>query len=175
MLRGRRALLLSALGAASCGLHPVYAPVSGKGTDAPASQLAAIQVGLIPDRTGQLLRLALQERFERSGAAPARLYDLTVNYAVSSENIGILQDYASTRVRYIGRATYTLTTDVPVHTTLTSGSAQALDGLNQFDQQFFAADQEGETVQRRMAGQLADEIALQLAVYFRKRAAAPGG
>ena len=51
---------------------------------------------------------------------------------------------------------------------LARGSARAIDGLNILDQQFFAADLENEAVQRRLAEQIADQIVLQLAAYFRQ-------
>ena len=47
-----------------------------------------------------------------------------------------------------------------------------MDGYNVIDNQFFAADLENEVVQRRVAEALADQITLQLASYFAKRAAA---
>lgn len=171
---GRRAVLLGLPGLAACGLHPVYAPVTAAG-DGAAAELAAIDVGLIPERNGQLLRLALQERFERAGIAPSHRYALAVTYGVSAEGIGIRQDYSVTRLRYTGWANYTLTTDIPSHRTLTSGIARVVDGMNEFDQQYFAADQEGEAVQRRMATAAADQIALQLALFFRNRLAQGAG
>lgn len=168
----RRRLVVAALPLvlAACGWHPVYAPAAAGG-DGAAADLAAIQVGLIGERNGQLLRNALQERFERAGIAAAKRYDLTVSYSVASESLGIQQDLSVTRLRYVGKATFTLTTDRPTRTTLIKGAARVVDGMNEFDQQYFAADQEAETVQRRIAEAVADQIALQLAVFFRKRAA----
>ena len=49
-----------------------------------------------------------------------------------------------------------------------------MDALNIFDTQYFAADLENEAVQRRLAEALADQITMQLAAYFRKRATASG-
>jgi hypothetical protein len=46
-----------------------------------------------------------------------------------------------------------------------------MDAINIFDQQYFAADLDNEQVQRRLASALADQIAMQLAVFFRHRAA----
>ncbi len=40
-----------------------------------------------------------------------------------------------------------------------------------FDEQYFAADLETEAVQQRIAEKLADQIATQLALWFRHRAA----
>ena len=59
-------------------------------------------------------------------------------------------------------------------TRLTSGFAKTSDALNIFDTQYFAADLENEALQKRIAEALADQITMQLAIYFRKRAAASG-
>jgi LPS-assembly lipoprotein len=49
-----------------------------------------------------------------------------------------------------------------------------VDAINIIDEQYFAADLENEAVQRRIAEALASEITIQLAAFFRKRAAATG-
>jgi hypothetical protein len=49
-----------------------------------------------------------------------------------------------------------------------------VDGLNIFDAQYFAGDLENEAVTRRLADALADQITIQLAAYFRRRATASG-
>ena len=55
----RRVLVLALAGmTAGCGFHPVY----GEGQPGKAA-LAAVFVNIIPNRSGQLLRQALQERF----------------------------------------------------------------------------------------------------------------
>jgi hypothetical protein len=71
----------------------------------------------------------------------------------------------------IGSATWILSAQDPGRTKLTSGSARAIDAINVFDAQIFAADQETEAVTRRVAAALADQITLQLATYFRKQPA----
>lgn len=173
----RRALLPVALAPllAGCGFRPVYGPAAD-GKASPAAQgLAEISVGLIPERAGQLLRLALQERFERAGVAAAHRYDLTVSFAVSAEQISIEQDSNATWERVVGTANYTLMSEDPGRATLISGAARSVDGFNLFDQQYFAADQETEAVTRRVAQAVADQIALQLASFFAKRSAAASG
>jgi LPS-assembly lipoprotein len=51
---------------------------------------------------------------------------------------------------------------------LTSGTARAVDGYNVIDQQYFASDLESEAVQRRMVEAIAEQITLQVAMYFRQ-------
>jgi LPS-assembly lipoprotein len=160
---------------AACGFHPVYGPAAD-GKDSPAAQaLAEISVGLIPERSGQMLREALQERFERAGIASAKRYDLTVGLGITSEQIAILQNSEATWVRMVGSATYNLISQDPGRATLTTGSARVEDGYNLYDQQYFDSDLESEAVQKRITQALADQIALRLASFFAKRAPRTGG
>ncbi len=159
----------------ACGFHPVYGPAASGKTGPAAQALAEISVGLIPERTGQLLRLALQERLERAGVAAARQYDLTVSFGLTSDAIATLQNSTSTWTRMVGTATYSLVAEDAARTTLTSGVARSEDGFNQFDQQYFASDLETDAVERRIVQAVADQIALQLASFFAKRATAPTG
>ncbi len=170
---GRRAfgLGLAALALGGCGFRPLYAPGADGVAGPAANGLAQTAVALIPERTGQLLRQALQERFERNGVATAQRYDLTVTFSIASDANGIQQDTSNTRVRMVGSATYQLLAQDPGRKVLTSGTARSVDGLNVFDQQLFAADLESEVVQQRIAQAVADEITRQLAVYFDRQAA----
>ena len=157
---------------AACGFRPVYGPAAS-GQDSPAAAaLAKIQVGLLPDRQGQVLRLALQERFERAGLASAHEYDLSVSFGVASSAISIESDTVATWIRVVGTANYRLTAQDPSRATLISGVARSVDGYNLFDQQYFAQDMENDAVVKRVALAVADQIALQLASYFAKRAIA---
>jgi len=172
---GRRAFLpiLATPLLAACGFRPVYGPAAAGKDSAAAQALAEISVGLIPERTGQVLRLALQERFERAGIAAAHQYDLSVSFSISAEQIAFEPDSNTTWERMIGTAHYTLISQDPGRATVTSGVARNVDGFNLFDQQYFAADQESDEVQRRIAQAVADQIALQLATFFAKRPATP--
>lgn len=172
----RRGLLALAAGAglSGCGFQPVYMPTAAGGAGPAQRELAAIQVALIPDRPGQLLRQALQDRLEMGASGVARRYDLTVSFWIAGEGIAVQQDSTATRLRETGNANWTLIAQDVGRTRLTSGYARALDALNITDTQYFGADLENEALQKRMAGAIADQIAMQLAIYFRKRAAASG-
>ena len=156
---------------AGCGFQPVYMPTASGQAGPAARELAAIDVALIPDRPGMLLRQALQDRFEGSGDPTARRYGLAVSFWITGSGIGIQSDTTVTRTRYIGHAIWTLTAEDLAHTRITGGTVNAADAINNIDTQFFASDLENEVVQKRMANALADQITLQLAAFFRKRAA----
>lgn len=174
-LRRRQLLALGAGGALSgCGFQPVYMPTASGTAGAPQRELAAIQVALIPDRPGQLLRQALQDRLEMGATGVARRYDLTVSFWIAGEGIAVQQDSTATRLRETGNANWTLVAQDVGRTRLTSGFARAIDAINITDEQYFGADLENESLQRRMAGAIADQITMQLAIYFRRHAVASG-
>jgi LPS-assembly lipoprotein len=170
----RRQVLAMALTVSGCGFQPVYMPTASGRAGAAERDLAAIQVALIPERPGQLLRQALQSRLEGSGAGVQRRYDLTVAFGITGEGIAIQPDSTVTRIREIGSANWTLVAQDPGRTKLASGTARSVDAINIMDTQYFAADLENETLQRRLAEALADQITLQLATFFRKRASTNG-
>ncbi|HEY1934481.1 MAG TPA: LPS assembly lipoprotein LptE [Acetobacteraceae bacterium] len=168
----RRALFV--LGASSaltaCGFQPVYMRTASGNAGPAQRNLAAISVDLISDRPGQLLRQALQERFgSDAGNAPPR-YKLAVGYSIAGQGIGIQQDSTPTYIRLSASANWTLRSADGAGTKVTSGTANASDGYDVLDQQYFAADLSTEQTDHRLANEVADEIALQLAVYFRRQA-----
>ncbi|MEJ1979158.1 MAG: LPS assembly lipoprotein LptE [Acetobacteraceae bacterium] len=171
---GRRGLLLG-VGAclSGCGFRPVYAPTS-KLAGGAQTELGAVDVGIIPDRGGQLLRQSLQERLDRGGLAEAKRYDLTVSFGLSVAGLGIQSDSTITRLRLVGTGTWSLKRLDPGRTLVTSGVARSLDGFNVLDQQYFAADMENESAQRRIADALAEQITLQIASYFSRHAQTAG-
>ena len=161
----RRAVLMAAAGAlAGCGFHPLYAPRDGQGGGA-QSQLGSIRVALMPERSGQLVRQALQQRLDRDEGT-AKRYELSVAFSLATDAIGIQRDTTVTRLRMIGTANWTLKNLDPSNAIITSGLARSLDGVNVLDQQYFEADLAGETATRRIAEAIADQITLQLASYF---------
>jgi LPS-assembly lipoprotein len=176
LMRRRVVAILGASMLAGCGFRPVYGPPASGEESAAAAALAQIQVGLIPERSGQLLRLALQERFERAGPGSAHKFDLAVSFGVSSDAIAIRTDSSPTWVRMVGTATYSLVAQDPTRATVTSGTARSVDGYNLYVNQYFAASTDTDAVQRRIAQAVADQIALQLADFFAKHSVtAPAG
>jgi LPS-assembly lipoprotein len=165
--------LALACGLGGCGFQPLYG--QGGGNSDAGGQLALINVALIPDRVGQQLREALQERLEAAGEGVSSRYDLYVAVSMGPSAIGIDQQTASTRTRVVGSATWTLKAEDAAHTVITSGSAHALDGFDVINQQFFAADMSQDAAFTRIDQTLADQITQQLAVYFRTHAAPGAG
>jgi LPS-assembly lipoprotein len=172
MVSRRSLVVLLPAVASGCGWHPVYAPASGADVSAAQTGLSQISVALIGERAGQLLRLALQERFERFGTGMARKYDLTVSFSIGQESIAIRQDSTSTRTRLVGTANWTLAALDARHTSLTSGTARDVDGYDVVDQEYFASDLQSDVVKKRIAEAVADQLMRQLSVFFNRRTAA---
>ena len=173
-MTARRALLLSVLGGlpAACGFQPVYRSASGDGPG-PSADLAAVEVKPIYERPGQLLREALKARLASDTGVPHR-YDLQVAFSVAGEALGVLNSTQVTRVRLTGTATWALLARDPKQTRLTAGSERIIDGIDLFENQYFAADLDSEQVQRRIAEKMATNIATRLAVWFHQHPAATG-
>lgn len=155
-----------------CGWQPVYGGGGAAATGPAQAGLSQTSVALIPERSGQLLRQALQARFDIGGGGAGQRYELAVNrFAISSDAIGIQRDNTTSRVRLVGTASWSLVALGPQRRTLTSGTSREVDGYNVIDQQYFASDLTNEAVQRRMAEAIADQITLRVAAYFRRHPA----
>jgi hypothetical protein len=155
---------------AGCGFQPVYMRTASHKEGVPQRELATVFVDVIPERPGQLLRQALQERFGNDSGTPSA-YSLQVAFAIAGEGIAIEQNSIATRIRLTGNANWSLIGHDDKRTMLTSGSARTIDGFNVFDSQYFASDLDIEADEKRMAENIATQIATQLAVWFRQQAA----
>ena len=160
----RRVLVLGLAGiTAGCGFHPVY----GQGQPGSAA-LAAVYVNIIPNRSGQLLRQALQARLEgTSGDVPKR-YTLGVGFFEAISGLDVQADNSTTRNRTVGNATWSLRSADNPAVQLAGGSVRSVDGYNIIDEQFFYLDLEEDAAEHRLAQALADQIVLAMGVYFDK-------
>ena len=153
-------VLLPALGA--CGFHPLY----GAGDQTALDRLPDIFVQPIGDRSGQELRLALQQRLAGTSDAEPQGYTLAVSYSIAGEAVGINGDNSAERTRLVGRAHWVLASVSPTTVPVTSGDARVVDGFNIINEQYFASTLATEATQQRLAGNLADIVATQLATWF---------
>ena len=183
MSSGRRAVLGAGVGLLAlpgCGFRPLYAPITAEDGGAAdiRDELAAVRVGNIPERSGQLLRRDLQRRFEGARPGTQARYALQVAVTYSIEPLGYRRDGTITRLRYIANGNWTLATmAVPPRQIAASAiPARALDAFNIPDLQFFAADSARDAMEGRLAEQLAEEIYRRVALELRReRERAPAG
>ena len=124
----------------------------------------------MPERNGQILRRALEERFATTGTQ-AR-YDLRVGVGFAAEIEGYRRDGTPSRVRYVANAPWSLFTMATPPVLLGSGTERAFDAFNLPENQFFAADNAREAMERRLVEQVAEDVARRLSVFFANRAAA---
>lgn len=168
-----RRVVLAGAGAllGGCGFRPLYAPGLGGAPSPAQAELATVYVALMPERSGQLFRQALQRRFEGAGSGAAKRYELTAALGLLPEGVAIQRDNSTTRIRIVGTTTWALRDLSPQRNLVTSGTARTLDGYNVINQQFFALEMENEAATRRVAEALADQVTLQLSSFFANRAA----
>jgi LPS-assembly lipoprotein len=165
--------LAGLLGLSGCGFRPLYAPVTeadGTGSDL-RDELAAVRVGNIGERSGQLLRRDLQRRFEGAAPGTAARYNLAIGLSFGAEPLGYRRDGTVTRLRYIVSGNWVLTTlAVPPQRVAASViPTRFIDSFNIPDLQFFAADSARDAMEGRLLERLSEEIYREVAIELRRR------
>lgn len=163
---GLSALLLTPLSLGGCGFQPLYGgkALSGKKVQ---DELRQVYVANIPSRFGQTIRLALQQNMAGSEEERPQGYVLKTTASVSYEAVDIHQDNTSGRTRVVGWANWQLYTVEDNPHLLAQGYARALDGYDPTINQYFAQTLNNETVQGRIASNLANQMTQQVAIWFK--------
>lgn len=157
--------LLAVLGLAGCGFHPLYGSRGGQPSTISA-RMDQIDIGLMPDRSGQVMREALERDLQRAGAPNFYRYHLVVHYGISVQVIGIQPDSSNTRNRFFANAHWVLTPEGNRNLAIVKGNAHAMDAENIIDNQYFATALDGGVMRHRLAREIATQITTQLAIYF---------
>lgn len=170
ILLSRRAILgvlaLAPLG--GCGFRPLYGSGDGAVSAGAAAELAKVRVASIPDRNGQLLQRALEQRLRRHGDVPAA-YDLRCGITFGQDIQGFRRDGIPSRVRSAATANWFLFTAASPPVAVANGAERTFDAFNIPENQFFAADTSREAMERRLVETLADDIVLRLAMVLTTR------
>jgi LPS-assembly lipoprotein len=153
-----------------CGFHPLYGTQSGPRATTFAA-MSEIDIGLIPNRSGQILREALEADLQRNGAPDFYRYHLNVQQSISVQAIGIQPDSSNSAVRYFETMSWSLVPEGNRSLPLATGTAEATDSVNQVDNQFFALSLQSNKLQHYLARELAAQATQELAIYFRKHPA----
>jgi LPS-assembly lipoprotein len=154
------AALATALLLSACGLSPVY---SG-GSQGVAAQLGTITVAPIPDRSGYLVRNALQARLGKPGDAAA--YRLEVELDDQIEGFGIRGDDSITRERRTLRARYRLVS-VDGARTFLDATARADAGVDVVRSSNLAVVAAENSQLERLSDEIARQIAARIAVLMK--------
>ncbi|MBO1076692.1 LPS assembly lipoprotein LptE [Roseomonas marmotae] len=172
---GRRGLLgagtAGLLGLSGCGFRPLYGDAGATASSPVMTELSTIEVALIPERTGQLMYRALQQRLWVGGQSAPR-YTLTAFPAFGVEAEGIRINGTPTRLRYIVTTNWWLTTNGVPPQPVINGTERSLDAFDLPDNQFFAADAARDAMLARLMDQMAEDIVTRLAAYFYGQSAA---
>lgn len=155
-------------GLAGCGFQPLY----GRIGDADANvvgHMAAIRIGAIPDRSGQLLRNALQDKLTPRGRPGKPLYRLDVSLAENRSDLVILQDATSTFAKLRIGANYVLI-DVASGRPLARGVSESTTIFNIVESEFANINAQADA-RARAVNAISDDIRLRLGLFFQRRRA----
>lgn len=159
------AVLGAALAVSGCGFQPLYGETSG-GAELKA-ELASVSVAPLPNRIGQLLRNALEQRLERAGGRHRKEYVLQVALTEQVEDLGLRKDNTATRanLRLIASATLVKGDEAVWRT-----AAHAASSYNILDNQYATVISQKDARERAVQ-LLADDLVRRLAVFMAGRGA----
>ncbi len=144
-----RLLAVSAmlLGLTGCGFQPLYGERSAGSGSVAQSELSAVQIDLIANREGQMLRNELLDRFQPAGAAAKPLYGLSVGLSVQRIGLGIRPDETATRANLVIVADYTVR-DLSNGNLMFRGRGRSISGYNVMDSEFATTSSENDAIRR---------------------------
>lgn len=165
---GLALVLLVMLGAVTaCGFRPLYGDQSAASLS--SEELAAVQIDLIKDREGQMLRNTLLDRFQPAGAAPKPLYGLQIGLTTQKIGLAINPDETGSRANLIIFADYTVR-DLSNAAVLFKGRSRAVTGYNILDSEFATTSSETDAY-RRAVYDLSEQITTRVSVVLADRKA----
>ena len=165
---GATATLLLAL--AGCGFQPMYGPAGTDGglTVDMRRELAAVRLDYIGERSGVLLRRALERRFQDAAGEPVPAkYTLQLNVSYGTEILGYRTDGGISRARFTATSNWALLTRATPALEIGRGTVRTIDAFNVPDFQFFSAEVSSEAMQRRLLDEIVDQVFLNVAARLR--------
>ena len=156
---------LLALALAGCGFRPLYGtgPESGA-----ADALKSVQVAIIPDRPGQMLRNQLQLMFNPAGAPAQEAYQLSVALSTAGTEALIRRDETPSRLDLTVTADFALTS-LADRRVVHRGRARSINSFDVAESDFATVNAERDALEASLR-QIAHTIQTQLAVYFERQA-----
>jgi len=159
-------LLASTLG--GCGFRPLYASRGPHDWD---PDLAAIVISPIRDRPGQVLALALRESLNPGGLSMQPRWRLETVLSISRADLGIQRNSTATSSEITVSASYNLI-DYKSGSRVYTSSSRAISDFNQLNDAY-ATQVGAEDAQDRALQELAEEIAMRMALFVRQQRAKP--
>ncbi|MCB9978988.1 MAG: hypothetical protein H6862_05245 [Rhodospirillales bacterium] len=161
----RLVLVLAAFLPAACGFHPVYGTGGSGAGQAVGGDLSRIEIGPIPDHSGQILRNILIDRFYRTGRPVDAPWSLSLSPIQESlTDLDITRDSDTTRTQIRLRTDVALTEKATGKTLLTR-RIESVTSYNVLGSEF-ATRVTREDARRNALADLARQIEQELSLYF---------
>ncbi len=163
------ATLVASLAVGACGFRPLYGDLDGEaGTG--AARLSSIEVALIPNRSGQLLRTFLIQRLNPGGRPDEPAYRLNVAVREVERRLGVDSTDTATRANLVVNSTARLT-DLTTSAVVYDARVDAITSFNILDDEF-ATLASRRAARERALEQISEDIRTRVALYFQRRVAA---
>ncbi|HEX7774941.1 MAG TPA: hypothetical protein VF449_00275 [Parvibaculum sp.] len=159
-------LLAAPLALGGCGFRPLY---GDHGAASVVNQLSGVDVAAPESPIGRELKFDLLDRFSESGDAPASApYKIVLSPTDYTQNVAVQQNAAITRANYVLVVPFRLV-ETAHDKTVFHSTSRSRSSYNRVESEFanLAAAQDAE---KRTAEAVADDIKLQLSVYFDRQA-----
>ena len=161
------ALIAGLLLLGACGFTPVYGTASSTASSSVEAQLSNVYIDNIPNRSGQILRNTLIDRFYRSGRPANANYILTVrNLREQTIDLDITKTSDSTRAQLRLNAVMTLrhknNADI-----LLERNLRTITSYNILSSEFATRITESDARENAIQA-LAEQIETQLGLYFKR-------
>ncbi len=151
---------------AGCGFRPMDAH---DGNETTPAKLTQVDVKRIPNRLGRVVRTELSRRFNPTGVQAPPAYALSVTCTETLAGRGTRTDDSATQIDHVMDAMFDLTTIGTEETPsrpLLRGNSQAVSRSNR-PSSLYATYVSDEAASARAAKLLAEDVARQVALYFR--------
>lgn len=158
-------MVLSLTAMTACGFQPLYGEKASSAVT--NTNLAAIDIDLIRDREGQMLRNELLDRFQPRGAALKPLYRLSIVLSQQKVGLAIRPDETGSRANLIIIATYTIR-DIADGEIVFNGTSRAVTGYNVLSSDFATTSSEADAVRRAvfdLSQQISTRVSVAIAAY----------
>ena len=153
-----------ALSLGACGFRPLYGTSSGAEESAVLQRLAAVDVAIIPDRSGQLLRNELHDLLNPGHLKVPETYRLEALVDEDEQDVALESSGFATRTAVRLTARFQLI-DSTSGAQLLSSKTRVVSTFNIISNKYSTVVA-GESARERGIRQIAQEIRQRLAVYF---------
>lgn len=161
--------LLALLTLPACGFHSVYGGVSADGTPV-ADALRQVAIEPIPERSGQMLRNYLIDRFNNSGRPDNPAYHLAVKLRISEEDLGTLANATTALAAVHAAGDYTLTDSSG--TTLVSGTTSSTAQYDKLASMYGTLAAHDGAIERTVR-EIGEQLSARIGLYFAEQGQTP--